>query len=92
MADEPIRRETRTWEGERSWVEISHYFGNHESWGDTTLDFTAADDAFEISLSTCRGRDRDNYGTLDESEIKLTEEEARECYLLLHMWLEQRSG
>lgn len=85
-------RETRTWAGDGSWVEITHKFGEQENYGDTTLDFTANEKDFEISMSQCKGRDRDNYAYHHESDIKLNEEEARDLYLLLHMWLEQRSG
>lgn len=86
MAD-LVKRETRTW---TDWVEISHYFGQNESYGDTTFDATATADSFEINLSQCKGRDRDNYGHYHNAEIKLNEDEARDLYLLLHMWLEQR--
>jgi hypothetical protein len=76
-----------------NWVDVQHHRAEDckATPGDTNFDFTAGEKDFTISGSEYMGRDRDNYDYSHDVEIALNEDEVREVYLLMTVWLEQRS-
>lgn len=87
MPAEPRERVTRLYS---AGIEIDHRFGREDGYDDITLDVDSYEDTFGIGLVRSIGRDRDNYHASHHGEIKLNADEAREVYLALHVWLEQR--